>query len=206
MENNLHYNITDWHQLVQVKSNNSRDLSIKVADIIQNDILQGLRIQVCHKTYGVLFVYILNARGSIVTNPSEGTPFELSTSEILSELAKWGFDVTYEVVKYLPQSQLAYLSTLLALNYDKLRVLGVRGNRNAEALTAKPYLVVFNIEQNPDWINNSYIATQSEFDRALQEGSAINISNTGTANAWDWSWLNFVANIEDILSQNHYGE
>ena len=41
----LRYEISDWHQLTDVQSNNSRDLSIRVSDIIHSDILTGLRIR-----------------------------------------------------------------------------------------------------------------------------------------------------------------
>lgn len=200
---NLRYNITDWHQLANVESNNSRDLYIKVGDIIQNDVLEGLRIQVMHKTFGALYVIVLNATGSLVTVPEESQPTEPTTADILAELAKWGFDVVFEEVKYLPPGQLDFLASLKGLCFDKIRILNVKGSTGVSSV---PYLVVFNIIQNPKWLSNTYAATEKEFTDSLKNGSVINISATGKGKQWSWSWLDFVGDIQDILDQNHYGE
>lgn len=121
----LKYNISDWHQLKDVKSNNSRDLYILVSDLIQNDRLTGLRIQVLHKAFGVLFACILNAQGSIVSEFNNNMTLELTTKQIIGELKKYGFLVSYNPRNHLPGNQIEYLMTLKGLGYDKLRILNV---------------------------------------------------------------------------------
>ena len=192
----LRYTITDWHQLRDVQSNNSRDLRIVVSDLIQNDILTGLKIQVTHNLYGALFACVLNAQGSIITPEQE--IIEFPTERILQELAKYGFYVTYNQVDYLPADQLNFLYSLLALGYDKLRILNVCTKH-----THFSYLVLFNVDKAPaSWLYNLHVATYAEYTKVLQNGGAVNITDNGKR--WSWEWLNFVANIEDILEQNHY--
>lgn len=191
----LRYNITDWHQLRQVVSNNSRELRIVVSDIIQQDILTGLRIQIYHSLFGPLFACVLNAQGSLITDGSDVDDF--STERILQELAKYGFFVTYEQATVLPADQLTFLATIQNLGYDKLRILPVKSGD-----VVHKYLVVFNVAKAANWLNNMHIASYSEYTTVLQRGGAVNI--TDNAKQWSWEWLDFVANIEDILEQNKY--
>lgn len=199
MGDTLTYSITDWHQLKNVKSNNSRDLSIKVADLLHSNVLTGLRIQVYHTEYGPLYAVVLNAQGTIVTEINDNMVVEPSTEDILAELHKWGFEVQFDQQLNLPQGQLDFLAELKDLGYDKLRILNVWTMQNA-IKTFTPYIVVFNVAHNPDWINNGYAASEQEFLNSLKNGSAVNISATSKANIWSWGWLTFVANIDDILN------
>lgn len=200
MGDKLTYSITDWHQLKNVKSNNSRYLHISVADLIQADILTGLRIQVKHEQYGPLFTCVLNAQGTIVTEVNDNITVEPTTEQILAELNKWGFEVQFDQKLNLPQGQLDFLSELRSLGYDKLRILPVYTMRFGKK-EYKPYIIVFNVSTNPDWLVNTYGASEQEFLKALKEGSAVNISATSKANIWSWGWLDFVADIDDILNE-----
>lgn len=195
----LRYSITDWHQLKGIQSNNSRLLHIAVADLIQANILTGLRIQVKHEQYGPLFTCVLNAQGSIVSEVNNNVVVEPTTDEILAELNKWGFIVEFDQKLNLPQGQIDFLTELKALGYDKLRILPVYTMRYGKK-EYKPYIVVFNVTNNADWLINTYAASEQEFLKALKEGSAVNISATSKANIWSWGWLDFVANIDDILN------
>ena len=195
----LRYSITDWHQLKNVKSNNSRLLSIKVADLLHSNVLTGLRIQVYHEQYGPLFVCTLNAQGTIVTEVNNNIAVEPTNEQLIAELNKWGFDVVFDQKLHLPQGQIDFLSELKQLGYDKLRVLNVWTMHNA-IKDFKPYIIVFNVSDNPTWLNNGYAASEQEFLSALKNGSAVNISATSKANVWSWGWLTFVANIDDILN------
>ena len=118
----LRYNITDWHQLVDVKSNTSNDLSIKVADINNSPALSGLRIRIVHKDYGTLFTCVLSADGNIISEDPSVIDFEPSTDEILKTLAKYGFLVTYEQVNYLPTAQLDFLRSVKGLTQSRLYI------------------------------------------------------------------------------------
>lgn len=196
----LRYNISDWHQLVDVKSNNSRDLSISVSDFVQFDKLSGIRIQVNHKQFGVLFAYVINARGNMIS-VNENIKCELTTEQLLNQLAVFGFNVTYEPKKHLSGNQLDFLMTIQGLGFDKLRILNVWYTENS-VITSKWYVVAFNIKENPEWINNGYSPSEKEYTAALSNGSAMNISALSKDKHWDWSWLDYVANISDILEDN----
>lgn len=195
----LRYNITDWHQLRDCLSNNSRDLRIVVSDIFNDDILTGLRIQVVHQLFGPLFVCVLNAEGELITVPTGSEQIEFTTERILQELAKYGFFVTFDEVKNLPQDQLDFLYTIMGLGYDKLRLLAVKG----KDMPNQMYIMVFDVDKAPaSWLINTHVATYAEYTSVLQVGGAINI--TEKAKRWQWNWLDFVANIEDILEENDY--
>ena len=200
MSDNYSYAITDWHQLKGIQSNNSRYLHITVADLIQADILTGLRIRVKHEQYGPLYTVVLNAQGTLVTEVNNNIVVEPTTDEILAELRKWGFVVQFDQALNLPQGQIDFLAELKTLGYDKLRILPVYTMEYGEP-QYKPYIVVFNVTNNEDWLINTYAAPEKEFLNALKEGSAVNISATSKANVWSWSWLTFVANIDDILNE-----
>jgi hypothetical protein len=198
----LRYRISDWHQLVDCLSNTSRNLSIKVTDLINSDVLTGTQISVCYKGYeNPVFSYIISPSGSAVDGKSGDLPFMLTKDQILSELAKWGFIVSYPEQEHLPVGLVQYLQTLFTLGFDKIRLLPVKrtvmGTPDVETC-----LVVFMVRANPSWMNNRIVINDEEFKMALRDGSAMNLTSISETNQWDWSWLNFVANIEDILQEN----
>lgn len=197
----LRYNISDWHQLKDVKSNNSRSLSISVSDFIQNEYLTGLRIQVIHDSFGVLFACMLNAQGTILNEFSENLVVEFTHKQILLELEKYGFLVTYNPRESLSGSQIEYLMSLKKLGYDKIRILNVWYIENGVKLF-RWYVVAFNVDKNIDWLNNGYAPNEWEFTESLNNGSAVNISAISKTNCWSWSWLDYIANIDDILEDN----
>lgn len=203
MGNELRYNISDWRQLINVKSNISTKLSIKVSDILNAPILTGLRIRVYHAEYGDLYTCVLGAEGSLVSEDPSVIDFEPSTDEILKTLSKYGFLVTYDQQRNLPHDQLEFLASLLGLEYDKLRLVTVWNISNG-VKQFKTYAVVFKISENPTWINNGYSPSEKEFTESLRNGSVVNLSASSQTHKWNWSWLTFVANIEDILSENNY--
>lgn len=197
----LRYNISDWHQLKDVKSNNSKSLYISVSDFIQNEILTGLRIQIIHESFGVLFACMLNAQGAIINEFSENLTIEFTYKQILKELEKYGFLVTYNPRKSLPGSQIEYLMSLKKLGYDKIRIINVWYIENSTKIF-KWYIVAFNVDKNMDWLNNGYAPNEREFNKALNNGSAVNVSALSKSKQWSWSWLDYVANIDDILEDN----
>ena len=203
MGKELRYNISDWRQLINVKSNISTKLSIKVSDILNAPILTGLRIRVYHAEYGDLYTCVLGAEGSLVSEDPSVIDFEPSTDEILKTLSKYGFLVTYDQQRNLPYDQLEFLASLLGLEYDKLRLVTVWNISNG-VKQFKTYVVVFKISENPTWINNGYSPSEKEFTESLRNGSVVNLSASSQTHKWNWSWLTFVANIEDILSENNY--
>lgn len=196
----LRYHISDWHQLANVKSNNSRKLSIHIADLCQSDKLTGLRISIYHEDYGNLFTYILNANGQLLSD-CNGLRYGLSGNQILHELEKYGFLVTYSPAKRLCGDQITYLMNLKSLKFDKLRILSVWHIEDSVKVF-NHYIVAFNIKCNESWLNNGYAASENQFGDALKSGSAVNITDISHINSWDWTWLDYVADIDDILRDN----
>lgn len=193
----LRYNISKWEQLAQCLSNNSEKLHILVNRIIQHDALSGTCIQVVHDDLGVLFAYLADANGSLIdTQDAAG---EMSVSEILSELARFGFLVTFDRKATLSDAQIDFLVTLQACGFDKLRILSIKSTNILGVTMFEPKIVAFNIEQNPLWIQNDYTATAAEFLAALENGSAMNVSAVSQTHQFRWDWLDYVASIQDII-------
>lgn len=206
-KNPLRYKISSWKQLPNCLSNNDKGFKIHVAEYMQNTDLKGTRISVTHPEYGVVFTEILGAKGSYITtledlDTDSPIAFELKPDDILQELRKFGFFITYNPVEHLPVKILEYLDTVKDLDFDKLRVLNVWDRNKAGEQFFKWYVVVFQSCKHVYWLNNNYSPSKKEFTDALIDGTAINISDMSSAQGFNWSWLDFVANIEDILKDN----
>lgn len=200
MSQHLQYSITSWRQATKCLSNNNKDLHIKIADVISEPLLSGMRISVESNTFGTLFSTIINATGTMISNPGM---HEMTTDEILIQLGKYGFDISYDEQAHLPIEQVEYLLTLQGLFYDKIRVLGVRIDGSAD--NAKPYLVAFKVAAHPMWLDNTRVVTKTEFQNALVDGTAINLTDISNTKHFKWDWLTYVADIEDIIAdQENY--
>ena len=197
----LRFRISDWHQLKDCKSNNSDKLHITVSDIINDRRLTGLRICLNHSDIGVLFACVLGCKGDIVDEMTDNITFELTPNQILCELYKYGFQIEYRPSHHIPSSQLDYLITLDKLGFEKIRVLNTYKYKNG-VKQFKWYVVAFNSSNNPYWLNNDYCPSFEELSKALDNGSALNISAISNRNNWSWAWLDYVANINDILEEN----
>lgn len=198
----LRYKISSWRQLPNCLSNNSRDLRIHITDFFNNEELRGFRISLEHRTMGVLFCCVLQARGTIITDEDEYGVTELSPETILKELHKFGFYITYEPIKALSGNLLNYLITLDNLSYDKIRILDVWHYENGEqAFETK--IVAFQANPHGDWLNNGYSASEKEFLTALNDGTAINLTDMSRTKNFRWDWLyGNVLSIEDIIREN----
>lgn len=202
----LRYKISSWRQLPQCRSNNDKNLRITLTDFTNNYYLTGFRIQIVHPHFGVLFSEVLDARGTATTaldNSDTSTiTFQLDTQHILEELRKFGFIVVYKPREHLPESTLEYLNTLRGLKFDKLRILNVCESLADGSTSYKWYVVGFKSCRHGDWLDNTYTASKKEFTEALLDGSAMNVSELCSAKDIGWSWLDFVANIDDVLRDN----
>lgn len=202
----LRYNISNWFQLADCKSNNSKDLYIRVNKIIDDGShrLEGINILVNHTKYGTLFACLINSLGSILTpDPNSGIIKEFTTDEILEELNKFGFDVTFEINQHLSDAQIDYLKTLLGLKFDKLRMLEVQDKPDGRYSN---YLVAFNVAKCSDWIYNDFTCSKKPFVEALMSSGAMNLTDLEQTKGFDWTWLTYIANIEDIIRDNGRGE
>ena len=202
----LWYKISDLRQLSGCLSNNSRDLSISVTTFVNDDRLNGLRISIDHKQFGSLFSYVIGAKGRIITTYGDEMIPELTVDQILLELMKYGFYVEYIPVDNLPGNQLKYLVTLNELGFDKLRLMNVWNLDKTGLKVFKTEVIVFNSKGHDQWLNAGYSASQDEFNKALNDGSCINVTGVSKTRNFDWSWLhNRAMNIEDILADNSGG-
>ena len=202
MNGPLRYNISNWLQLSECRSNNSADLYITVKQVIDDGShrLSGIIILVNHNQYGTLFACLVNSSGSLLTpDPVSGIIKEFTTDEILAELNKFGFDVTFEINQHLSGDQISFLITVNDLGYDKLRVLSVQDKPDGHY---SDYLVVFNVAKCPDWIRNDYTCGKKVFVDALTSSGAMNLTDLPQTKGFDWTWLTYVANIEDIIEDN----
>ena len=202
----LRYRISDLRQLSGCLSNNSRDLCISVTTFVNDDRLNGLRISIEHKQFGSLFSYVVGAKGRIITTYGDEMIPELTVDQILLELVKYGFYVEYIPVDSLSGNQLKYLVTLNELGFDKLRLMNVWHLDKTGLKVFKTEVIVFNSKGPDQWLNAGYSASQDEFNKALNDGSCINITGVSKTRNFDWSWLhNRVMNIHDILTDNSGG-
>ncbi len=199
----LRYKISSWRQLPNCLSNNSRELRIHITDFFNNDELRGFRISLEHTTMGVLFCCVLQARGSLITDEDEYGASELTPTEILKELYKYGFYITYEPIHALSGNLLDYLITLDKLGYDKIRILNVWHSTDNGSTESDTKIVAFQSNPLGDWLNNGYSANRKEFLDALDAGTAINLTDTSRTKNFRWDWLyGNVLNIEDIIEDN----
>ena len=197
----LNYRISDWRQLEHCKSNSSRELHIKVTTFVNDFRLNGQRINVIHDTFGTLFSCVVNAKGSLISTDIEGYVHEFTPGQILSELKKYGFNVEYSVKDSITGNQLELLMTLDKLGFDKLRVisvwsapLGVKEN--------KVHVVAFQIDPLGDWMNSGYSPSIDEYQDAVTNGFAFDITGLSRAKDMNWSWLyGWVASISDIIEE-----
>lgn len=199
----LRFQISSWRQLPGCKSNNSKHLSLHVSDLFDGNTLNGFRIILEHDKYGILFATVINAQGNIISPESDSPENDLVVhnlpdSEILAELAKYGFYIDFHKNKHLSGDQISYLLTVQKLHYNKVRLLNVwDASTGVKEFTR--HLVVFKEENLGRWLNNGYSPSIDEFTNALINGYAIDITHVCCAPRFDWSWLDFVANIDDIV-------
>ena len=192
----LRYEISDWSQASKCLSNTSKHLHIHVSSFIQNPILSGTRLKVVHDTYGDLFTCIVNGRGELIdTDPK----YEMSTDDVLLQLAKYGFYIKYTDEHRISNKQLDYLVTLNQLHFDKIRVMNVWKLDKSGIKEFKHHIVAFQSANKASWLNNDYSPSYAEFTDALADGSAMNLDGITETSRFVWDWLTYVANISDIL-------
>ena len=205
MRGPLRYNISNWLHLSECKSNNSTDLYITVKQVIDDGShrLSGTIIIVQHNQYGPLFTCLINSSGTLLTpDPDSGIIQEFTTDQILAELKKFGFDITFSINQHLSGDQISYLITLSDLGFDKIRMLEVQQLDGRYA----NYLVVFNVAKCPDWIQNDFACGRKPFLESLNNSGAMNLTDLPQTKGFDWTWLTYVANIDDIIEDNGQGE
>lgn len=198
----LQYEITSWTQIGECLSNTDRRLHA-VCSKIMSDTLQGTVVRVDHDIYGCLFSYLVEGKGSTLSNYSVKM---WSTEEILDQLKRLGFYIRYKEEKHLSGQMVEYLITLDQLKFDKIRIMFVDcppPMATGEADIVKYYVVAFKVDAHPKWIDNTYRATEKEITEATMDGTAINISAISKDENFRWNFLgDYVLNISDIIEEN----
>lgn len=197
----LRYNISSWDQLVGCMSNYSNSLTIKVKKMMNNDKISGTIIEVFHVQFGPLFCYLVDGQGTVLAS-DDPLDYELTTAQILKELERFGFIITFNPRENLPEDQIEYLKAVQKLGFDKIRILDVYTYTSDGSKLLNPHVVIFNVQSNPGWMDNTYSASLDEYTYAITQGTAFNLSGMSEAKRFHWDWLDYVASIQDIVDEN----
>lgn len=197
----LRYQISDWNQITECLSNNSRNLFISLSKYIDKS-LKGLCLHVNHVNYGVLFAAMINGSGSLLSNETEDgydIPF-MTTEQILTELQRFGFYVKYDVKSNLPQDVISFLATIDNLGYDKITRVAVETKQPGGSVIWKPTILVFKaVPENDDILTFDCRLTRTKFNKKLADNVIMNVTHEPDL---EWDWLNYICNISDILDEN----
>ena len=197
----LRYQISNWNQIVDCLSNNSRNLYITLSKVIDRPTISGQIIKVRHSKYGTLFAAILNGHGKLLNNCTEDNlplPF-MSTEEILTELQRFGFYITYDVKCHLPDNILDFLTTVDNLGYDKITKVCLETTFDNSSRLWLPTTIVMKSQFNDDLLTYGCKVTRKVFNKKLTDNVIMNIQNEPDMK---WDWVKYIANIEDILLEN----
>lgn len=201
MSKYLQYRVSSWNQLSQCKSNNSDELEIKVSKYTQNYDIEGTKISVVHPKYGTLFAYTIWPKGDLITDITGDIDNVVTHDILLNELKRYGFYVMFVEENRLPAGQVRLLRTLQGLHFDKIRMISVQDL--SSDFQASIRITAFNVQKHEDWLNSGYSPTKLEWESAILDGTAFNISGLDEAKKYSWNWLyNIIADIDKILLRN----
>lgn len=200
----LRYRITSWDEIGGCLSNNDRDLHVHCISI--NDVdLRCKIIRLDHDKYGTVFAGMVEGTGSMLTSV-DGVNYHMFTAEeILAELEKFGYIISYERDENLSGDQLDYLITLNGLGFDKIRKIRIISRGAVMGTTdIKTIVVAFKISGVPaEWLDNTYVCPIAEYHKAVDYGYAVNISAISRDRNFSWEWMDdTVMSINDILQLN----
>lgn len=193
----LRYSISNWSQATRCLSNNSKDLHISVANYLHNVDFEGQIISVVHIKYGTMFAAITNGRGYLISETDEeGHQLPLLTTEqVLKQLEKFGFDISYEEEPNLSGEQLSFLTNLYDLGYDAV----TRARVKYPKITRNVY-IAYSSAKGVDYLTFDTLVSKADFDKSLEEGAITNIAKMDPTLEWDW--LTYTCQIKDLLDDN----
>lgn len=195
--NRLRYSISDWSQATRCLSNNSKDLRISVTSYVHNTDFEGRIISVVHTKFGTMFATITDGRGYLISASDEDDcdlPL-MTTDEILIQLEKFGFDISYEEEPNLSGEQLTFLMKLQDLGYDAVTKIRVQYPKTSRTST-----IAYNSSRHVDYLSFNTVVPKSKFDESLEDGSIVNVAKMDATLKWDW--LTYTCQIDDILEMN----
>ena len=199
----LRYQISDWTQITNCLSNNSRSYYLSLSKQLDGNKLRGLVLNVNHSKYGVLFAAMIQGTGSLITDKDEAgheIPF-LTTEEILRQLMKFGFYVTYDVKSNLPNNILSFLATIDNLGFDKISkvVVTKRDKITGQQINDVATIVFKTVPENEDILAFSCELSETKLNEKLQKNILMNVTKEKNM---QWDWLHYMANISDLLDEN----
>lgn len=196
----LQYEISDWSQLAKCQSNNSPELKIVVSKYLQNFDIEGTKIEITHPKYGTLFAYTILPKGDLITDINCCCQDVMTHTTLLNEIQRYGFYVDYVAEAHLSAGLVNLLKTIQGLHFDKIRLFAV--HENSDPTNSTLYITAFNIQTNEQWLNSGYSPSRKEWEEAILNGTAMNVSGLNEARKYNWSWIyNAVYDIDQILSR-----
>lgn len=199
----LRYEISNWVQATKCLSNNSKSLHITVSDFIMNPHLTGTRVAVESKQFGTLFAVVVNPRGSYITEEVDGNLIpQLTTSQILEQLALYGFYIIFKQEQTLSGDQLSYLMDLQRLGYDKITRIHVAERTPDHGIKVTRRIVAIDLAENQDLIDFDKKLTFVDYSQRMKSGVLSDITDASHDRKFEWDWLSYTIAIEDILDAN----
>ena len=199
----LRYKICQWPQAAKCLSNNSRQLIIKVIDLCDYGNMLGTLIEVVHLHYGTLFAAIPEGKGEIISDKDDkGNELPwMTTEEILKQLLKFGFDITYTERLTLNDDTLAYLMYLRNLGFDKITRIAVMHRTDNNVPYIKTYPLAFKSEHADMLINYGMKIVGKQFNDLLANNWVINLAEKDNYKL-SWNWIDATYGIDTILEEN----
>lgn len=145
---------------------------------------------------------MIKGSGSLLTDyDEEGNylPF-LTTEEILKQLLKFGFIIKYDVKSNLPSPVFSFLARIDDLGYDKItKVVVVKKGLEGTRIREQVVLVFKAVPDNMDILKFGVVISQATLAKKLEANIVMNVTHEEDMT---WDWLNYTANISDILDEN----
>lgn len=198
----LRYTINDWDKLPECLSNNSRDLKIKVSKLLNDELVVGTRIRVEHNVLGTLFTTVIDSKGALIEHDPQtpGHGYNMPKDVILKELKKFGFEIEFSKLIGITKHQIEALKVLSKLNFDKLRRITVISYSNNKQ-HYNTHIILFNTDKHPELLYEKATISYKYFIKGLSNGSICDISNLTGDSKLSWYWLDFIANIDDVIKE-----
>ena len=195
----LRYNISNWSQAIQCLSNNCKDLHISVMNVGGYDFKDGQVVSVVHPMYGTLFAATVCGHGELISDSDQqGNPLGwMTTEQVLAQLEKFGFLITYEPQKHLSGDQISYLMVLYNLGFQHINNITVIDDSIGEMK-----VTAFNGSSHPEFLKYPCCIPLAKYNSYLIDGTILDVSNMSKDEYFQWDWLTYVANIQDVLREN----
>lgn len=144
---------------------------------------------------------MIEGSGSLISDVDEeglDLPF-MTTDQILRELQRFGFIIFYDVKKNLPSPILSFLSTVNDLGYDKITRVALQTKTASNGVIWAPTILVIKSEFNLDLLEFDCKLTRKDFNQKLSDNVIMNVTHE---EGMKWDWVNYTANIDDLLDEN----